>query len=327
MSDTEISLCFWDYDRTRPLLDGRVEIPGFAPRYTVLPPEQAFAHAFGDAAFDVTEISFSNYMTALSYNRAAYRAIPVFLSRTFRHSSIFIRTDRGIEAPADLVGKTIGLQEYDMTAALVVRGVLRDEYGIVPSDIVWRVGDVEAVWRDTIPVPDVSTGVDVAAVPVGTTLDALLAAGELDGLLALAPPPSFLDAAIPVARLFPDWRTAEQAYFAKTGNFPIMHAMGIRSSLLDAEPGIAGAVFKAFAAAKAMAVAELAVVQAPKVTLPWVTAELTDTRSRMGEDFWPYGIAANRQPIELLSKWSYEEGLSTRRLAIKDLFSPACLDT
>lgn len=327
MANIALSVCFWDYDRTLGLLDGRVAIDGCDARYVVLRPEQAFARAFGGAEFDITEISFSNYMTALSHGRAAYRAIPVFLSRTFRHSSIFIRTDRGIRTPEDLAGKTIGLQEYDMTAALVVRGVLRDEYGIEPSDIAWRVGDVEARVRDAIPVPEVPDGVDVKAVPVGTTLDSMLAGGALDGLLALAPPPSFLAPDIPVARLFPDWRAAEQAYYAKTGNFPIMHAVGIRTTLLEDHPWLAGAVFKAFEAAKEIATAELAVVQAPKVTLPWVTAELADTRARMGEDFWPYGIAANRVPIELLSRWSHEEGLSARRLSIEDLFAPGILDT
>lgn len=327
MAGLPLTVCFWDYDRTRPLLDGRIAIEGCDARYVVLRPEEAFARAFGSAEFDVTEISFSNYMTATSHGRAAYRAIPVFLSRTFRHSSIFIRTDRGIRKPEDLAGKTMGLQEYDMTAALVVRGVLRDEYGIAPSDIAWRVGDVEAPVRDAIPVPAVPSEVDVKAVPVGTTLDSMLAVGALDGLVALAPPPSFLAQDIPVARLFPDWRAAEQAYFAKTGNFPIMHAVGIRTTLLEEHPWLAGAVLAAFGAAKEIALAELAVVQAPKVTLPWVTAELADTRARLGEDFWPYGIAANRVPIELLSRWSYDEGLSARRLSIEDLFAPEILDT
>jgi len=134
---------FWNYDRTLALIDGRVEVEGHELAIEVLRPEVTFAKAFSDAAFDVCEISFSNTVTSVSKQDFPYALIPIFLSRAFRHSAIFIRTDRGIERPEDLKGKTVGLQEYDMTAAVVVRGFLRDQYGVEPRDIAWKVGELE----------------------------------------------------------------------------------------------------------------------------------------------------------------------------------------
>ena len=325
MATLKLSICLWNYDRTNPMIDGRIAIEGCDPSFTILSPPEAFSRTYTTAEFDVTELSFSNYMTALSENRSPYTAIPVFPSRTFRHGSIFTRTDRGITTPRDLEGKTIGLVEYDMTAAVIVRGLLRDEYGIDTTRIRWRVGDGEAPMRDPIPLPRVSKSVDIAAVPKGQLLNAMLADGELDALIGIEPPSCFTLGHPEVARLFPDWRTAEQAYFAKTGLFPIMHAVGIRTSILDANRWLAMALYRAFEDAKAIALAELAVMNAPKITLPWVTAELSATHAAMGEDYWPYGIDANRAMIETLTRYSLEDGLSDPRLTIEQLFATETL--
>jgi 4,5-dihydroxyphthalate decarboxylase len=322
MSDGSLltpSVCFWNYDRTLPLLDGRVAIDRCTPRFTILTPEEAFARAFTIAEFDISELSFSNHMTALSHGDAAYHAVPIFLSRAFRHSTIYVRTDRGIAAPADLAGKSVGLQEYDMTAAVVVRGMLRDEYGLQPADMRWVVGDVETVRRMAVPVPRLA-GIDIRAAPSGRTLDAILAEGGLDALIALNPPPCMRRGDRKIARLFPDWRSAEQDYFTRTGFFPIMHVVGIRRALAEAQPWLAAAVYRAFCQAKELAVAELSVLQAAKVTLPWVAAELAATRAVMGDDFWPYGVAANQAALERLIGYHFAEGLSSRKLDIGDIF-------
>lgn len=321
-----LSVCFWNYDRTLALVDGRVRIAGCEARFVLLRPEDAFARTFADAPFDATELSFSNYMTAHSEGRSAYAAIPVFTSRSFRLASLFVRIDRGIRDGRDLKGRRVGLQEYDMTAALVVRGFLRDDYGLEPRDIRWSVGDVDRVRRERIPVP-VVPGVEIAAAPKGATLDAMLVAGELDALVALDPPPSFRSGNRVVARLFPDWRSAERARFRRIGFFPIMHAVGIRKTLLAEHPWLARAVFEAFLEAKRLAVAELEFLQATKVTLPWAAAELEATRALMGEDFWPYGMGANRSAVEALVRCSFADGLCARRLTVEELFVPEMLDT
>lgn len=327
MVDLQFSTCFWNYDRTIPLLDGRVTVAGAAPQYTILSPPENFLRTFTDHPFDVTEMSFSNYMTAQTEDRSPYIAIPVFLSRTFRHGAIFIRTDSGIAEPHDLEGKSVGLVEYDMTAAVVVRGILRDEYGVDTTKIRWRVGDPEVPWRKNIPIPNVPGGVEIAPVEDGRTLNDAIASGVLDALIGIEPPSCFAAGVPGVARLFPDWRAVEHDYFVDTGIFPIMHAVGIKRDLLNANPWIAASLFEAFSTAKDMAVRELAVTNAPKATLPWVAAELQATTNAMGEDYWPYGIGKNRKVLDNLIRCSFEDGLISRRLSIEELFAPSMLDT
>jgi 4,5-dihydroxyphthalate decarboxylase len=327
MADLPFSVCFWNYDRTNPLLDGRVTVAGAAPEFTVLSPPENFIRTFTEQPFDVTEMSFSNYMSAYADDSSPYVAIPVFLSRTFRHGAIFVRTDRGINVPADLEGKTIGLVEYDMTAAVVVRGLLRDEYGVDTKSIHWRVGDPEVPWRETIPIPWVPYGTDVQPMEGGATLNDALVNGSIDALIGIEAPSCFTSGTPGITRLFPEWRAAERDYFSRTGIFPIMHAVGIKRDLFDANPWLAGALFEAFESAKAMAIAELAVTNAPKATLPWVAAELRATRNIMGDDYWPYGVSQNRKVLESLIRWSYEDELTSRRLSIDELFVPSMLDT
>ena len=214
-----------------------------------------------------------------------------------------------------------------MTAALVVRGILRDEYGVDTTKIRWRVGDPEVPWRTNIPIPNVPGGVEIAPVEDGRTLNDAIASGVLDALIGIEPPSCFAAGVPGVARLFPDWRAVEHDYFADTGIFPIMHAVGIKRDLLNANPWIAASLFEAFSTAKDMAVRELAVTNAPKATLPWVAAELQATTNAMGEDYWPYGISKNRKVLDNLIRCSFEDGLISRRLSIEELFAPSMLDT
>ena len=321
MTTVPLSVCFWDYDRTNPLVDNRVAIDGCSPSFTIASPLENFPRTFTESPFDVTEMSLSNYMTALAAGQSPYEAIPVFLSRTFRHGAFFVRRDRGIETPRDLEGKHVGLIEYDMTAAVVARGMLRDEYAVDTTKIHWRIGDVERHVRQTLPMPPVPEGVDVERVPDGKLLNTMLVDGELDAMIALEPPSSFTSGSPVVTRLFDDWRAAERAYFEKTGIFPIMHAVGIKRDLIAQHPWLPMALFDAFREAKRIATDALAVMNAPKVTLPWVAAELSSTKAAMGADYWPYGISANRRVLETTARYSFEDGLSQRRLAIEEIFT------
>ena len=314
-----VTLCCWDYDRTLPLLDGRVAIAGVEPSFTVLNPVDAFARASSTAEFDVTELSLSYHIIAVANGSAAYAGIPVFLSRTYRHSIVYVNTDKGINAPADLKGKTIGLPQYDMTAAVVIRGLLRDRYGVHPTDVAWRVGDLHTLERPSLPVPKLA-GIDIQPL-TGRTLDAELARGTLDAVISVHEPPSFVAGHPKVRRLFPEWRRAEQEYAAETGVFPIMHLLGVRKELLAGQPWIAQSLYRAFDQAKAIAIDALSVTQAPKVTLPWVAAELAATRAVLGRDFWPYGIEKNRRSLEAMLRYSHDEGLCRRKLAVEELFA------
>lgn len=326
MRQLALSIAFWNYDRTLPLADGRVPVEGCAPRFEVLRPQELFPRAFGKTEFDAAELSFARYAMLCSHRASAYTALPVFPSRTFRHASVYVRTDRGIAGPKDLQGRKLGLNNYDDTAAVVVRGMLRDDYGLGVPDISWCIGDLEPGQAPRVALPALPSHIKVFT-SKDKTLDAMLADGELDGVVSIVPPPCFRAGHPSVARLFPDWRAAERDWFARTRHFPIMHVLGVRRSLLAAQPWLARSLFDAFSRAKDLAVAELENLQAPKATLPWAAAELAETRALLGADFWPYGMAANRATLERQLRYCSEDGLLAKPLTPDELFAPDLLST
>ena len=319
----DLSLACGVYDRTRALHEGRVTVEGCRLTFPSFPIEEMFTRAFRDLAFDVTELSLSNYMRQVAAGTNHYSALPIFTSRSFRHSAFYIRTDRGIERPEDLKGKLLGVREYTNTAALVARGILSDEYGVRAQDVRWLVGDVDEVERDSIPVPELPAGFAVTAAAPGQLLNRMLAEGEIDGLLAYKAPDCFLAGHPNVRRLFPDWVAAEQAYYRKTGIFPIMHPVGARKALLDEHPWLAGALFAAFGKAKALAYKDMANQQALKTSLPWLVGEWERTVALMGANFWTYGLEANRAGLDNLTRYAVEQGMMARRLRPEELFHPS----
>jgi 4,5-dihydroxyphthalate decarboxylase len=322
MPPLDISIATGDYDRVRAIKDGRVPVEGCEVRYLTPPLEELFIRALIGAEFDACEVSLSSYLIALSRGKTPYRALPVFLSRVFRHSAFYIRTDRGIRAPQDLKGKTVGVPEYQMTAALWARGLLEDEYGVKPGDIAWRNGGLEQpgrVEKLALELPP-----DVKLTPIGPaeTLSAMLAEGRLDALVSARAPSCFLRGAANVARLFPDYRADERAYFRKSGLFPIMHVLVVKEHLLRHHPWLASSLFAAFRQAKDIAIRELEEIGAYKVTVPWLAAELADIRAVLGDDYWPYGLDRNRPALEAALRYSFGQGLSARRLTIEEAFVP-----
>ncbi|MGE5146352.1 MAG: ABC transporter substrate-binding protein [Candidatus Eiseniibacteriota bacterium] len=321
-----LTIACWDYDRTRALREGTVEVEGCDITMLSLSPEEAFFRAFRHAEFDASELSFSSYMMATSRGTCPYVAIPVFPSRVFRHSGIYIRTDRGIKAPADLKGRVVGIPEYQVTAAVWIRGILEDEYGVKPSDLDWRSGGMEEPGRHeklalTLP-PDVR----MTAIGPNETLSAMLERGEIDAIIGPRVPSCFDRGAPNVARLFPDFRSIEKAYFKKTGIFPIMHVIGIRRSLVEAHPWLGSSLYKAFEQSKARCLPELSQMAALKITLPWVAQEAEDTRALMGDDFWPYGIDANRKTLDAFLRYHAAQGLSPRPMKLDELFLPSTME-
>ena len=322
-----ISVAFWDYDRTMPLVDGRVAIGGCAPEFLILPPQETFVRALRDAEFDVCELSLSRYAQSVARGNGEYTAIPVYPSRSFRHACFYIRSDRGIERPADLRGRRIGLHNFDDTAAVFVRGLLRDEHGLALDDITWVTGRLTPGGAAPIVPRSLSAAIRLEPASETTTLDALLLEGAIDGLISLVPPASVRASDPPVRRLHADYRTAEEDYFKRTGIFPIMHVVAVRRSLAAAHPWLAGNLYDAFSQAKALATANLGVLQACKVTLPWAASDLERTREIMGADYWPYGVHANRPTLAAALRYLHEEGILTRPLAVEDLFLLSLLDS
>lgn len=326
MSKLSISLACCDYDRTRAIFDGRVPIEGCEVFANPMAPEEAFHRAFKYQEFDVTELSFSSYMMVTSRGESPYIGVPAFVSRLFRHSSIYIRTDRGINGPEDLKGKLVGVPEYQMTASLWVRGILEDEYGVKPSDIRWRNGGLEEAGREERAPLKLPGEIELESIPRDQTLSQWLAEGKLDALVSARAPSCFLDGNPAVERLFPDYPAAERAYYRKTGMFPIMHLIGIRRSLYEKHPWLAVNVYNAFVKAKAICAAEQGEIGHLHTTLPWPVAAFEDARRLMGEDFWSYGADANAKEIEAITRYSYDQGFSERRMTAQDLFAPSTFE-
>ncbi|AUL13736.1 ABC transporter substrate-binding protein [Bordetella bronchiseptica] len=325
-SKLKISLSCGDYDRTRALFDGRAPIEGCEVTAVPLEPEEAFHRAFRYHEYDVTEISMSSHMMTTARGDNEYIAIPAFLSRVFRHSGIYVRTDRGIDKPQDLRGKTIGVPEYQITANVWIRGILEDAYGVKPQDIKWRRGGIEEPGRGERAPIELPDGIDLQQIPDDKTLSDMLEAGEIDGYIGARAPSCFLRGAPNVGRLFNDYLKTEQDYFRETRIFPIMHMVGIRRSLVEQNPWLPVSVYKAFLKAKMLAVKELNEICHLAVTLPWMVHHYNAARELMGDDYWPYGLDANRHVIETFARYHYGQGLSRRLVKPEELFAASSLD-
>ena len=326
MPKLELTVATANYDRVRALIDGRVGIEGCTINYLILKVEEVLERAYLHHEFDIAEIGFSPYLIALSRGIAPYVAAPAFLSRIFRHSAVYIRNDRGIEGLGDLAGKRIGVPEYQMSAALWVRGMMKDEFGLDADRMEWvQAGLENAGRREKFPL-NVPADFPLTIAPAGKTLSQMLAEGALDAVFSARAPTCFLEGQPHVRRLFPHYRAAEQAYFKRTGIFPIMHAIGIRRDLAERHPWLAASVLKAFSAAKRIADEEMTEVASLSVALPWVVAEREETEAVMGTNFWPYGVAVNRITLDTMARYSFEQGLSVRRVAVEEMFPSSTLE-
>ena len=321
-----LSLGCCDYDRTRALFDRRVTIEGCDLIPLALHPEEIFHRAFRSQEFDICELSMSSHTVMTSRAQTDYVAVPAFVSRVFRHSGIYVRTDRGITKPEDLRGKTIGIPEYQITANVWIRGILQDDYGLNPADVHWRRGGVEVSGRQERAALKLPADIDLQQIPDGKTLSGMLEAGELDAVFSAKAPSCFTRGADKVARLFPAFRKAEEDYFKRSRIFPIMHVIGIRRALAEQHPWLPVSVFKAFIRAKDMAMEELAQIGHLYASLPWGVSEFAAAQALMGVDYWSYGLEANRHALETFTRYHHEQGLSARKVAPEELFASASLD-
>ncbi|WP_207536778.1 type 2 periplasmic-binding domain-containing protein [Sabulicella rubraurantiaca] len=312
MAKLRLSLACTLSDRTRPILDGRVAVPGVEFIAQPGEPEDIFRRALRDRAFEVSELSMGSHITTTARGDAPYIGVPVFLSRAFRHSAIHIRTDRGIARPEDLAGKTIALPEYQQTAALWVRGILREQHGVDTRGIKWRIG----AERIAVQLPP---GHDVA--PLGMEPETALREGKVDALITPRPPAPHPQ----IARLFPDYASAEKAYFAATRFFPIMHCLAVRKDVAEAHPWLPVTLFRAFAEARRLSVAELRLTNVLRVSMPWVAAAFEEQEKAMGGDPWPYGFGRNRDEIAAMTRYALADGLASREVSPEELFHPSTL--
>jgi len=321
-----LSLACWDYDRTRALVDGRVQPDGIELIYLNQPVEETFFRMMRFAEFDASEMSLSSYVASLGRAEPPFIAIPAFPSRFFRHSCIFVSAKSGISQPADLKGKRIGVPEYQMTAPVWIRGILSDEYGVKVTDVQHLSGGEEEPGRDEKLKLDLPPSIRLQPIPNTKTLSGMLAAGELDALVTARAPSTFrtTDA---VKRLFPDYVAKEKEYFKRTKIFPIMHTVVIRRDVYAKNPWVAQSLYKAFVASKKIAADMYNQTAALSSMLPWSVAAADEARAEMGEDWWPYGLGPNRHVLETFLRYHHEQGLSKRLFKPEELFAKETLES
>lgn len=327
MSAHKLDIAFWNYDRTRALVDGSVAIRGVDATYhsaRIVP--EIFGRMIA-GQYDVAELGMTYFLRTMDFDNSPFLALPVFINRAFRHSAIYINKNAGIEKPEDLRGKTIGeLALYGHDAGTMPKGMLSDEYGVTPDQSRWIVGGIDFAMDpiDFVPQPH-PANVDVSWADKGTDLGKLLVSGEIDALISADVPESVLEGRAEVGRLFEDYQTVERDYYRRTGIFPIMHAVVVKKDLARDHPNIVRAVYKGFCDAKASQEEQFArgmTFNNMGTMVPWLTKLLGENREVLGEDWWPYGIEANRKTLDACLRYHFEQGLTKRHYAIEDIFVP-----
>lgn len=317
-----VSLATNYYDRTAPIYDGRVRIEGCNVHHVLLEAPEIFHRLFKFQEFDITEMSLSSHMLTTARETSPYVGIPVFPLRMFRHSGVYIRTDRGIAKPADLRGKTIGVPEFQQTANVWVRGILEDDYGVNVASVHWRSGGLEEPGREERAEIHLAPEVDWQVIPRDRTLSDMLEGGEIDAVISPRAPTCFSrkNKCPQVAQLFPNYPDVELEYYKRNKIFPIMHLIGIRRGLAEENPWLPVSVFKAFLKAKEM------IDLRHSTILPWAAAEYRRMQSIMGEDYWSYHLEPNRHVIEAFGRYAMNQGLIKRKVAPEELFAPSTLN-
>ena len=320
MPNLDLNIACWDYDRTRPLTDGRVQPEGINLDITVLRPREIFPRMLQDQEFHASEMSLASYVILKARDQCPFVAIPVMLSKIFRHDCIYVRPDAGINEPADLRGKRIGLPQYSSTAGVFIKGLMQHEYGVSPQQMTWFMGGQDTPAPAPLVPLDLPDDIHLEFIPEDKTLEGMLADGELDALFATYIPNLFLSGSPTVARLFPNFKEVEQDYYRRTGIFPIMHTVVIREDVHREHPWVAASLYEAFSQAKDLAVGGLYDTDALALTLPFLIDHLEESRRIFGSDYWSYGVESNRPALEGLSQYVVDQGLAPRVVSTEELF-------
>jgi 4,5-dihydroxyphthalate decarboxylase len=328
MAKLRLNLACWNYDRTRALADGSVQPDGIDLNYLNLPVEETFFRMLRYHEFEVAELSLSSYTVSLFAQQRPFIAIPVFPSRFFRHSCIYVNADAEIHTPKDLIGKRIGTPEYQMTAPVWIRGILSEHYGVPVDSVTYYTGGEEEPGRSEKIRLDLPPNIKVQPIGETQTLSAMLASGEIDALYSARMPSTFsLRRGAAVHRLFANYKVVEQEYYRQTRIFPIMHTVAIRRDVYEQNRWVAQALYKAFVEAQRRTYEELYMTAALKAMLPWLTSHVEETRALMGDDFWAYGFESNRASLVTFLRYHHEQGLSKRLLEPEELFAPETMES
>jgi ABC-type nitrate/sulfonate/bicarbonate transport system substrate-binding protein len=332
MTDIKLDVAFWNYDRTRMLADGTIKIPGVAASFHSAPIVTQIFEGVVRGQFHVSELGMTYFLRTFEGQGSSFVAIPVFPNRAFRHSAIYVNKNSGITKPGDLNGKTIGeLALYGHDAGIMPKGMLMDDHGFKPETCRWIIGGLDWPMKpiDFVaqPRPD---GIEINDIPKGKELGAMLESGEIDALMSADNPKCILENSPSVTRLYPDYPTVEREYYQRTGIFPIMHTVVIRKDILAENPGLAKTIYQSFCEAKDAAVKAYEhgrIFNNMEMMFPWFSNLTTEDRAVLEEDWWPYGIEANRKALEAILRYHHEQGITKRLFKIEDIFVPELLTT
>ena len=321
MFNLKLTLACWDYDRTRPLIDGRVKPDGIDLEIEILRPRQAFQRMLDNKEFHVSELSLASYTALKGRGDCPFVAAPVALSKIFRHSCIYVRTGAGINKPEDLRGKRVGTSQWSSTGLVFMRGMLQHDFGLEARDMHWFMGGLNSFVEPPLIPLDLPEDIRLDFLSGRQTLEKMFEAGELDALLSLYIPNLFLEGRPNIARLFPNFREIEQDYYRRTRIFPIMHTVLLREDVYRAHPWAARSIYRAFVAARDLAVDGLYDTDALRLALPWLIDHVEEAWRIFGKDFWAYGLEPNRPTFEAIGRYVHEQGLAPRVVSADELFA------
>lgn len=321
-----LTLAINDSDQVRDLLSGAVPVDGVDLTPLILEAEEIFYRFSRGREWEITELSMGKYTTLRARGDDSVIAIPVFPSRMFRHSAIYIRSDGPLDDPAALAGQRIGIPEWSVTATVYARALLAHEYGVRLEDVEWvqagtnEPGRIEGIEIEPPP------GMRINRQPEWS-LNELLIAGEIDAIIAPHEPDGFSDRSGQILRLFSNPQAAEEDYFRRTEIYPIMHVVAIRSDVHREYPWVAGNLFKAFTTAKERSLRRAADTNVPRFPMPWTPSRALNDEELFGSDLWPYGVEQNRRTLEAFLGYMHEQGLCDRILAPQELFATETLSS
>ena len=320
MADLPLTLACWDYDRTRPLIEGRVKPKGIDLKVEVLRPRQMFPRMLEKQEFHASELSLASYAALIGRGECPFVAIPVAVSKFFRHGCIYVRKGAGIRRPQDLKGKRVGTTQYSSTAVTYMRGMLKDEYGLEARDMHWFMGGLTKPTETPLIPLDLPPEIRLDFVPEGDTLERMMVEGRLDALLSIYIPKLFEDGWEGIERLFPDFKSVEKDYYARTGIFPIMHTIALREDVVREHPWVPASLYAAFCEARDIALEGLWDTDALRLGLPWLIDHVEEAWRTFGKDFWAYGLAANRPALEALGRYVHEQNFSPRVVRAEEIW-------
>jgi 4,5-dihydroxyphthalate decarboxylase len=322
MPNLKLTLACWDYDRTRPLFDGRVKAQGIDLDVQVMRPRQIFPRMLDTHEFHASELSLASYVGLLARGECPFVALPIALSKIFRHSGIYVRPGAGIKTPSDLRGKRVGTTQYGASAVVFMRGMMQHDYGVRPQDVHWFMGGLDAPpQRPLIPL-NLPSDIRLDYLTGDQTLEEMMVKGELDALFSVYIPSIFLAGSPSIARLWSNFKEVEADYYRRTKIFPIMHVVAIRKDVHRDHPSVAASLYRAFCAARDLAVERLYDSDALRLTLPFLLDHVEESRRVFGRDFWAYGVEPNRPAFEAMARYVVEQGLAPRVVSVEEMFLP-----